>query len=226
MNKETLLTLIKKDIRELASLTQGFSESKVIAPSILALAESKTLDLLSSFQQLTELAANFVDSPISKPDQEADTKCFAEREEVIPLKQPDSKEPAPVTATNQANREEPAEEMMPQAPQQHSLVESLQHADAHSLNELLAAKDESSLAEAIKNNRIDDLHKALNIAERFRFQRELFSGNGEKLNATLSAINEMNSEEDAMDYIRKLKWNSESPVSEEFIQLVKRRFLG
>lgn len=73
--------------------------------------------------------------------------------------------------------------------------------------------------------KISDLKQAISIAERFRFQRELFGGNGEKMSETIATLNNMLSIKEALDHISiTLQWDNENPVVKDFITILKRKF--
>lgn len=70
-----------------------------------------------------------------------------------------------------------------------------------------------------------DLKKELGIGDRFRFQRELFGGNGEKLSTALTTLNDMATMDDAINYISTvLRLDLENPISKDFVDFVKKRF--
>ncbi|MBR1929375.1 MAG: hypothetical protein IJ834_06585 [Paludibacteraceae bacterium] len=72
---------------------------------------------------------------------------------------------------------------------------------------------------------IDDIRKAISIGDRFLFQRELFAGDGEKMNKTIDALNQMDNIEDALRYIdKKFSWDKESQSYELFVNILKRRY--
>ncbi|NDV47818.1 hypothetical protein D0T49_12250 [Paludibacter sp. 221] len=94
------------------------------------------------------------------------------------------------------------------------------------LKERTIDNTDNTIAGAHNNRKIDDIRRAISIGDRFRFQRELFDGNGELLNKTLSKLNEMKDYEEAHAYLQaKFKWNEEDETVESFYQIVKRRFL-
>lgn len=95
-----------------------------------------------------------------------------------------------------------------------------------SILDKLANRKDNSLASTLSNTKIDDLKSAISIADRFRFQRELFEGDGERMNKTLSIFNSYKSMADAEDYIKKnLNWPSENPTVADFLHLLQRRYL-
>ncbi|MDR2511104.1 MAG: hypothetical protein LBC89_01285 [Bacteroidales bacterium] len=73
-------------------------------------------------------------------------------------------------------------------------------------------------------NKISDIKQAISISDRFRLQRELFEGNGEKLSQALSDFNQMHTLEQAKAYItNKLKWDLQKSEVADFIELLKRK---
>ena len=85
---------------------------------------------------------------------------------------------------------------------------------------------DNTIAGAHTNKKIDDIRQALSIGDRFRFQRELFEGNGELLNKTLSKLNQMNDFHEASAYLQsKFSWKEDDETVENFYQIVRRRFL-
>ncbi len=86
--------------------------------------------------------------------------------------------------------------------------------------------EDKSIATSIAKKKINDIKTAITIADRFRFQRELFAGNGEKMMQTLTNINLISSLEMAQDYISKhFSWDPTNQSTIDFMDLVERRFL-
>jgi len=93
-----------------------------------------------------------------------------------------------------------------------------------SRNEKLSRTD-NSFSASLANKKIDDIKKAISIGDRFRFQRELFNGNGEDMNKTLHYINQLASYDEAMAFLKtKYKWDKDNESAEDFSQIVKRKF--
>ena len=71
-----------------------------------------------------------------------------------------------------------------------------------------------------------DMHKALSLNDRFRFQRELFSNSKNDLNNALDLINAMQSFDEAQEYfIGDLGWDQDNEDVADFMGLVRRHFL-
>ncbi|HRZ96659.1 MAG TPA: hypothetical protein P5084_03820 [Paludibacter sp.] len=93
-----------------------------------------------------------------------------------------------------------------------------------SRNEKLSRTD-NSFSASLANKKIDDIKQAISIGDRFRFQRELFNGNGEDMNKTLHYINQLASYDEAMAFLKtKYKWDKDNESAEDFSQIVKRKF--
>ena len=80
-----------------------------------------------------------------------------------------------------------------------------------------------------RNNskKIIDLKSSITLGDRFRFQRELFGGNGEKMNKAISDFNSFETMTEAQDYIAKnfVHWALDNETVSDFIQLLQRRYL-
>ena len=92
-------------------------------------------------------------------------------------------------------------------------------------NELLSRVD-NSISSTLANKKITDIKQAINIGDRFRFQRKLFRSNGEDMNKTLTYINQLATLEEVMSFLKsKYGWTAENEASEDFYQIVRRRFV-
>lgn len=250
MNKTILFTLIEKEINELEILVKGMKEIETLSPTLLSLAKSKTAAILEDFDQIshldiaemeqTPLNSLKKDSELSKDDKKIEhdepqkrtselSKGDRETEYDVPLN--------PLIETSELSQEEqfetpPVEPSILQKPEKRkesmthvavSLAEML-NTTKQSLNEVIALQAEASLSETMQNSKVDDLKQAFSLADRFRFQRELFGGNGEKLNTTLSHLNASKSPEEAMALLKPFDWDENDPRVLDFIRIVLRKF--
>jgi len=71
---------------------------------------------------------------------------------------------------------------------------------------------------------VTDIRQAVSIGDRFLFQRELFGGNAEKLQQTLTELNALHSFDEAVAFIERFGWDKQSPTHELFINVLRRRF--
>ena len=283
MNRELIVTLLRKQIQELDMMTEGFMEMHEYPASIMLLAKLKANDIQDYIQKLAELKPekNQVLLPESKVIETAKPIAIIATEEVLVLenKIEENKIEADVLEY-QANEEigiesinheelniiveepievkslaEVPEEIIPPqiaekpveieqpklAPTQELVVENVveiepstpelpkitaqEHVETTltSRNDLLA-KGDNSLSAAIANKKVDDIKQAISIGDRFRFQRELFKGNGEDMNKTMTYLNQLASLDEALNFLQsKYAWENEA--AEDFYQIVRRRFL-
>ena len=89
---------------------------------------------------------------------------------------------------------------------------------------------ESSLADKLKQNRINDLKHAIGINEKFLFINELFEGSLNEYNKAITQLNTYTSKDEAEKYIEgelklKYKWSDTSKAQSVFIELIERKFL-
>lgn len=108
--------------------------------------------------------------------------------------------------------------------QPQTLAESIEISE--SLADKLAKTADDTLAEVINNKKIIDLKSSITLGDRFRFQRELFGGNGEKMNKAISDFNSFETMTEAQSYIAKnFDWPLDNDAVSDFIQLLQRRYL-
>lgn len=83
-----------------------------------------------------------------------------------------------------------------------------------------------SLNDVIEKRQLSDFRKAFSLNDRFRFRRELFGNNDEKMNEAIDCLNNKQSYEDSLNYIiSELNWNMEDETVADFIKLLERRFV-
>lgn len=86
------------------------------------------------------------------------------------------------------------------------------------------AQEKPSPKAAIYGKAVDDIHLAISLGDRFLFQRELFGQNAERLQRALTELNELSSFDEAMDYIARFNWDTESKTYQQFLVTLHRRF--
>lgn len=92
------------------------------------------------------------------------------------------------------------------------------------------AKEEPVVAEvaspkaAVYGKAVDDIRLAISLGDRFLYQRELFGQNAELMQKTLTELNELGSFDEAMTYISRFGWDTESTTYQQFLVTLHRRF--
>jgi len=71
---------------------------------------------------------------------------------------------------------------------------------------------------------VSDIRQAVSIGDRFLFQRELFAGNAEKLQQTLTELNNLHSLDEAVAFVEQFAWDKQSSTYELFLNVLRRRF--
>ena len=91
---------------------------------------------------------------------------------------------------------------------------------------VMADKQGVSLSDMLEKKNLSDFRKALSLNDRFRFRRELFGGNDEKMNKAIADLNDISSYEESVTYLNdELKWNVEDEAVADFLKLLEKRFL-
>lgn len=82
------------------------------------------------------------------------------------------------------------------------------------------------LSDLLEKKNLSDFRKAFSLNDRFRFRRELFGGDEDKMNKAITDLNDIHSYEESVAYLNnELKWNIEDEAVADFIKLLEKRFL-
>ena len=77
---------------------------------------------------------------------------------------------------------------------------------------------------AIYGKAVDDIRLAISLGDRFLYQRELFGQNAELMQKTLTELNALSSYDEAVQYISRFNWDTESNTYQQFLVTLHRRF--
>ncbi|MBQ9602233.1 MAG: hypothetical protein IJR42_00275 [Paludibacteraceae bacterium] len=77
---------------------------------------------------------------------------------------------------------------------------------------------------AVYGKAVSDIRQAISLGDRFLYQRELFGQNAELMQRTLAELNELGSFDEAIAYINRFGWDTESSTYQQFIVTLHRRF--
>lgn len=273
MNKEFLVVLLEKDIRELELLTEGFETLEIFPKPILQLARQKAENIIKNLEELEkikivnelkiesekiqtkeEFSKNEVEL-ISENDLKSVDEKVESKESIIPEIIEDEeiveKEPADFMENikdyriqGKMTEEKPEIEtaqIEPESVNETSLIEKMTFAEGTEVPEKEEIKEtikqesisinhtdeqENILNSVNENIKIDDIRMAINIGDRFRFQRELFGGNGEVMNKTIAYLNQLAKYDEAISFLNnKFGWEKDNQHAEDFLQIVRRRYL-
>lgn len=110
------------------------------------------------------------------------------------------------------------------------VVEEITEKPKLELNDVLAQnKEETNLAEKLGNEVAGNSFN-ISVNQRFAFVQQLFAGDAEAYETTLHELEQCNNVIEAFTYINlnvkmTYKWDDESPITREFQEVVKAKFL-
>ncbi|MBR6166833.1 MAG: hypothetical protein IKQ50_00120 [Paludibacteraceae bacterium] len=86
-------------------------------------------------------------------------------------------------------------------------------------------KEETAAPKAMLYGKpVDDIRQAISLGDRFLYQRELFGQNAELMQRTLTELNGLSSFDEALQYIGRFGWDTESNSYQQFLVTLHRRF--
>ncbi len=195
-------------------------EDKMLAAEEQYIDTEKLLDEAAGLAEQKNEIPTEVDFESAKKEEfqeEMEVEELSENEEILsyPIQQ--------VTASHTPHIE-PKEEIVTETAQVET-PEVIPVTNGVSVNDKLVEQGTNSLSDNLANQKIDDIRQAMNIGDRFRFQRELFNGNGEVMNKTISYLNQLAKYEEAKSFLKsKFGWSDDNPHAEEFLQLIRKRY--
>jgi hypothetical protein len=251
MEAKTLLRLIKNDIAHLEEITCDFeieslpSSDEVEVAFVHAKALLRELEILSKLTNRNEnsftalVSADETKGQIPEFDHppQAQLKLLEIESQDIPLASPleDTKADVPVDqevpvslGTSNIEKELSSdisgfkEELLPDKTFKagKTLGETL--GESHQMvNDILSQEKSESGFQVLPINSIWD---GIGINDRFLFIRELFENNSEQFENAVTAIDNLNNIQNAVNYLKmNFKWHK-TEASQKFLALVKRRF--
>jgi len=233
MNRKLIVTLLRKDIQELDMITEGFMEMNEYPTSIIQLAKRKIEDIQVYIEQLSDLKSTELNVESTENVPENSKSIVEEIYETTDISATETVISEVIESTLDFNKIENTQDsgstdLTIETIDNYSytvLVNDKITSITQTRNELLS-KIENTLSSSIANKKIDDIKQAINIGNRFRFQRELFRGNGEDMNKTLNYINQLATLDEVQSFLQsKYGWDPENETVEVFYQIVRRRFL-
>lgn len=97
--------------------------------------------------------------------------------------------------------------------------------EVRTLHDNLVNKEQSTLADLHRQQKIEDIRAYLTINQRFMFVNSLFDGDTVRFNEVVDHIERQESADDAIHYLHAAfsEWDRESEEVEEFFEIVRRR---
>lgn len=204
-------------MEELIKYFESLETRLAAAEQSVAAAEER---LLAQNQQITALEAKITElENRPAPEPQVIEKIVEVEKPVEKIVEKIVEVEKPVVVEEPLTEEEPVEITEP--------TESTEPTETTETTEPTAtpvAEEKPSPKAAIYGKAVDDIHLAISLGDRFLFQRELFGQNAERLQRALTELNELSSFDEAMDYIARFNWDTESKTYQQFLVTLHRRF--
>ena len=200
----SLLDTIKRQVEQITDNQSGFSMiEKDILKENLRKFYVLIEDIDYSFAEISEDEDSFKEVPEEKDSFTETSKLFF-TDEPVEVKE------------------------KPQKPIEKEKVKS-NSKDSKSIHELATEKTaEKTIGENIRSNSIDSLKKHIGINDKFQFINELFDGKMKAYNEAVESLDQMKDKKAAHEFIKPIQenfsWDVESPVYEQFMGYLTRRF--
>jgi hypothetical protein len=217
---------LKAEIEKLSAASYQPTTETEPEVEVELIMDDEELDIEETLEQINNI--NFEELSEEKTEEpEIEVELILEDEEESPLQVP----------TEEESNEEPMEtlEIVEETP---TIEEPI--AEPTPATEEPAAEPELVIEEpaveksaprvapiqtSLFGNTVEDIRKAISLGDRFLFQRELFAGNGELMQQTLDEINNLDSLDEAIDFVySQFDWDKESTAVQLFENVLKRRF--
>ncbi|MCD7976473.1 MAG: hypothetical protein LUG51_04715 [Tannerellaceae bacterium] len=251
-NQDKIKELLQ-DIRTLNRLVENIQEAEIypvsffsqtfdLAHLILTRLHTLETEQVDALRKQMEAHQAFLQSiPVSKPIPQPvlpeetvpvaqDSSTVSEPETVRAPEEIEAEVELPLEQTEQIpftfsvqEPQEPAEENPFVSPEVEETVREIKQI---SPDKPAIDKSNISLNEILAKKRLADFRKAFSLNDRFYFRKELFAGNEEKMNQTIGVLNDIQSYEESITYLKEeLQWDMENPCVADFIRLLEKRFL-
>lgn len=232
---EALEARIQAQEARIAALEQQEREKKQLIDQLYHQLADTTAAAAAISEQLKQIDATIVDMMQHADDPEVEVELvYPEDEEAVvdvpaaeeqtpaePVAPESPAEPAPVEVIPAPEPEEqPIQEPEPQPEPVAEPVAEVPAPEPAKEAPKPRVPQQTSLFGAA----VTDIRQAVSIGDRFLFQRELFGGNGEKLQQALSELDVLHTFDEAVNAIEKFGWDKQSPTYELFINVLHRRF--
>lgn len=225
---EALEARIQAQEARIAALEQQEREKKQLIDQLYYQLTDTTAAIS---EQLKQIDATIVDMMQHPDDPEVEMELVYPEDEEAVVDVPAAEEPAPAEPVAPKASAEPAPVEVIPAPEPEEQPIQEPEPQPEPVAEVPAPEPAKEAPKprvpqqtSLFGAAVTDIRQAVSIGDRFLFQRELFGGNGEKLQQVLSELDVLHTFDEAVNAIEKFGWDKQSPTYELFINVLHRRF--
>ena len=222
---EAVIASLEAEVEELKNLPQPEPQviekivEKIVEKPVEVVPQNNMEEIIKYFESLEARIAALEEA--QQTNEAVIASLEAEVEELKNLPQP---EPQVIEKIVEKIVEKPVE-VVPQKPVEEPKPEPIIEEPVVIKEEPVVIKEEPvSPKAAIYGKAVDDIRLAISLGDRFLYQRELFGQNAELMQRTLTELNELGSFDEAINYISRFNWDTESNSYQQFIVTLHRRF--
>ena len=213
MEKNIFIDLIINDIKEVEMIVSSLGSMPTIPPVVMQLAKANLKHIADNFDKIASLEGIEVE-PLEVEQtvtiQQKPIKPIATVEKnVVLLDEEDDELPQPKITTEQTNTRTT------------SISEKFMTGERTIVQEQKIVSKTSSVDARIVTN----LKKAIGINDRFRFKRDLFLGDEDKMMETIADLDKCGSLEEAKSYVKdNFVWKDDNETVIYLFDILRKRF--
>lgn len=217
MDSKLVIQLLKSKTCEIQNLLDHFTDNPNELLGGIELLESRITGLSNDFEILKR---NTVSVPAPQPtkiEEPTETNISSTKPETFEIAKERNEEVEPIPPSK--------ENILESEPEQIIEIETKDKIDHSIINDHLQADPIKNVSEKLSAQKLSDIQSAIGINDRFLFTRELFENNSEAYHSAISFVNEANSFDSVMGWVRNNQnWDLEDPTVIQFLEITKRKF--
>jgi hypothetical protein len=239
MNKKELLDILLADIEELRLITESMQHLQSIPEVMQRLAIRKAESISAGLEKINNFQEENIDIKVKSTDIiQNNIPAIKEVDNVLPEEiQNNTLEEKNILSKQEFS--EGKETIEKNTIISNDLTEATGKNTQEELKGTVIAYEKTITERKITNEKfnsqstkrvgnklfVQNLKKAINLNDRYRYQRELFGGDPELMNSIIDTLDKMNSLHEAMEYIQnEFDWDEQSQTVADFYSLLESRF--
>jgi len=223
MDKNLLINIICRDIKEVEALFDDFTQKPEISKTIIQIVKNKVkvifdeLDLLENLLGIQDVA----EIPITK-------RQIPIIEETVPQEIFKTQSPERVEDVFEIvpQKEETKETTSKQSENKDITLGEKFLLENQSFYDTLTQKPDISTASKLQARPVKSIKKAIGINDRFYFQRELFDGDSKLFDKIVNQLDEIDNIKSAEEFLHtNFDWDENNEAFKMFMEIVRRKYL-